>query len=358
MSISTAALVGALAVGTVAAYRWVVPSDIGKLGNLSSVKPKKNEPIAYPEAYWPDSHYAELTHGKTHYFFLGPSDGPKVIAIHGITAGWVAMPAFIEGLAAKGMRVLAFDLYGRGYSDAPGVVYNEELYVSQVKELLGKVGWSKCHVLGYSLGGAIATAFSAKYPETVNKVVLIAPAGLRKSLPTGGKILTFPVIGKFIAHLVGRSILVRLSASKHNPVLVNTQPFVSIFMLYFEKGAISHHISKQQQFIKVTNLIALDHPGFMRAYLSTIDKGPVMQMDQRYTELGSKFEQGRILCIWGTDDTTCDFDPDSKVFRSLIPHARFAEIQSIGHSLLVEIPDQCVDLVTGFILQGILKRKD
>ncbi|KAI8839585.1 Alpha/Beta hydrolase protein [Chytridium lagenaria] len=324
----TTLIVGAAAIAAVTAYRTIVPSDHGSLPNLSSLTEKDDDP--YPEDFWPSSLYAPSSKGKTHYFLLGPSTGPKLICIHGITAGWTAMPNFINTLAAAGFHVLVFDLYGRGYSDAPGGEYNEDLYVGQVKELLDHVGWEKSLVLGYSLGGAIATAFSARHAERVVKLCLVAPAGLMKELPTGGKILTFPVIGKFIAHLVGRQILVRLSASKHNPALLQT--------------------AELQQFIKVTNLVALKHPGFMRAYLSTIHKGPVMNLDHRYEQIGQLIGD-RVFCIWGNADDTVNFTKDAPIFKKYNPTATFVELDGVGHSLLVEKPDECSKLIVEFFMK-------
>lgn len=48
---------------------------------------------------------------------------------------------------------MLFDLWGRGYSDAPYTYYDETLYTNQVALLLQKVGWTKTNVIGVSLGG-------------------------------------------------------------------------------------------------------------------------------------------------------------------------------------------------------------
>ncbi|KAJ3126624.1 hypothetical protein HK101_005728, partial [Irineochytrium annulatum] len=351
-TVSVGAVVAASVIaGACALYAWFVPSDhvaLGDLSNLVHAKGLKEDPF-YPESYWPGSRYAQLTRGKVHYYLLGPPTGPKVVAIHGITAGWVAMPKFIENLAEAGFRVLIYDLYGRGYSAAPGVPYNEDLYVGQVKELLDKVeeverGWGvnnaeadaarsaspRVNVLGYSLGGGIAAAFAARHPERVDKLTLIAPAGLMKVLPTGGRILTFPIIGKLIAHALGRQILIRLSASKHNPLLLDTPAL--------------------KQFVGVTNLIALRHPGFMRAYLSTVGVGPIRNLHERYASIGRDERLSRrTLCLWGDADDTVSYKKEMPQFRELVKEAKMVTFPRIGHSLLVEEPDVCAKHVIDFL---------
>lgn len=51
--------------------------------------------------------------------------------------------------------MLVFDLWGRGYSDAPAMPYDESLYTTQVALLFQKVSWSSADVVGTSLGGGM-----------------------------------------------------------------------------------------------------------------------------------------------------------------------------------------------------------
>ncbi|KAI0482198.1 Alpha/Beta hydrolase protein [Xylariaceae sp. FL0804] len=87
-------------------------------------------------------------------------------------------------LAEKGCRVMLFDLFGRGYSDAPGdLPYDTRLFTTQILLALassplawtGRAGFS---LVGYSLGGGIAANFAAAFPDLVAQLVLLAPAGL------------------------------------------------------------------------------------------------------------------------------------------------------------------------------------
>lgn len=64
-------------------------------------------------------HFARLKDGVTHYRWHGPDTGPVVVAIHGLTTPAVVWDAIIPTLTDRGFRVLSYDLYGRGLSDAP-----------------------------------------------------------------------------------------------------------------------------------------------------------------------------------------------------------------------------------------------
>lgn len=54
-------------------------------------------------------------------------------------------------IAAKGYRVLLYDLYGRGYSDAPQTTYDSTLYATQLALLMQHVGWDRAGVVGVSM---------------------------------------------------------------------------------------------------------------------------------------------------------------------------------------------------------------
>jgi len=75
------------------------------------------------------------------------------------------------------MRCL--DLYGRGYSDAPETTYDSTLYTTQLALLMQYLKWDKANIVGLSMGGGIAAAFTSQFPHLVDEgVALIASAGL------------------------------------------------------------------------------------------------------------------------------------------------------------------------------------
>jgi len=123
--------------------------------------------------------FAALTDGQTHYEWHGPENGPVAVFVHGLsTPSWV-FTGLIRGVNMMGYRVLTYDLFGRGYSDRPRHAQDHDFFDRQLRELLGDQNISgKIVLLGYSMGGAIATVFAAKTPERVERLILLAPAGL------------------------------------------------------------------------------------------------------------------------------------------------------------------------------------
>lgn len=123
--------------------------------------------------------FADLSAGLTQYQWHGPSHGPIVVCVHGLTTpGFVWLPV-VAGLTLLGCRVLTYDLYGRGYSDRPAGRQDAAFLVRQLNELMAQAdAGADLTLIGYSMGGGIAAAYAVRHPEGINRLVLIAPTGL------------------------------------------------------------------------------------------------------------------------------------------------------------------------------------
>lgn len=144
--------------------------------------------------------FAQLSQGITHYRWIGPVRGPVAVCVHGLTTPSMVWDAVANGLALMGFRVLVYDLYGRGYSDrAPGL-QDQDFFIRQLTDLLDDQGITEdVTFLGYSMGGAIVSAFAARHPERVLRLILLAPAGMGHDL---GKLAKFtrdtPILGDWL----------------------------------------------------------------------------------------------------------------------------------------------------------------
>lgn len=127
--------------------------------------------------------FANLSQGVTHYQWTGPVDGPVAVCVHGLTTPSFVYGPFAEGLAAKGYRVLTYDLYGRGFSDRPKGEQDSAFFNRQLNDLLADQGVTEPFVLvGYSMGGAIGAGFAAAHLTRVKQLILLAPAGMALDL--------------------------------------------------------------------------------------------------------------------------------------------------------------------------------
>ena len=122
--------------------------------------------------------FIQLEDGVVSYYWKGPEDGDIVVLVHGLSTPKFVWDGNVDALTAAGNRVLVYDHLGRGFSDRPDIVYDGDLYVRELSNLLDGLHVTQpVNLVGYSMGGGNVIGFAARYPERVKKLILIAPAG-------------------------------------------------------------------------------------------------------------------------------------------------------------------------------------
>ncbi len=97
-------------------------------------------------------------------------EGEPLVLIHGILdiSGWSNQ---IPTLSQR-YRVVAFDNRGVGRTDSTEPPYTTAGMADDTAGLLDVLGIDQAHIVGYSLGGAIAQELAIKYPERVKSLIL------------------------------------------------------------------------------------------------------------------------------------------------------------------------------------------
>ena len=99
--------------------------------------------------------------------------GNWIVAIGGFaTAYWQSWTRYLPALA--GYKVLALDSRGSGASDAPDQPYSTAMMARDVLGLMDHLGIEKAHVLGRSLGGAVAQELALQQQHRVRSLALSA----------------------------------------------------------------------------------------------------------------------------------------------------------------------------------------
>ena len=104
-------------------------------------------------------------------------DGPRVLCLH----GWLDNAASFVPLAPllDKLDLFALDLPGHGYSEHRHKTarYHFIDYLWDVDAVLDALAWESCHLIGHSMGGAIATVYAAGAPERVTSATLLDALG-------------------------------------------------------------------------------------------------------------------------------------------------------------------------------------
>lgn len=133
-------------------------------------------PTASGEADGPSAEIIEVAGHRIRRLKAGPDDGAPVLLLHGFGAdleGW----AFNQGALASSCPVHAIDLPGHGGSGKVLSDGGAEALGSTVVDYIDAEGLTGVHLVGHSLGGAVAVHTALRAPERVSALTLIAPAG-------------------------------------------------------------------------------------------------------------------------------------------------------------------------------------
>lgn len=117
-------------------------------------------------------------HGeRIHYRALG--DGPPIVLVHAPDVGACCgeWRRNMEPLAGK-HSVFAVDLPGYGLSDIHRTAYDAELYIQFLADFLRVVAGSQARLVGCGLGGSYLVHVANRWPELVDRLILICPAGI------------------------------------------------------------------------------------------------------------------------------------------------------------------------------------
>jgi len=114
---------------------------------------------------------------------LGPDGGTPILMIHGFGAD-LSTWMFNQEAIAGDRAVYALDLPGHGGSSKQVDDGSVEGLARMVKAYMDVVGIDRAHLVGHSLGGAIALEVASTAPDRVAALTLIAPAAFGPEIAT------------------------------------------------------------------------------------------------------------------------------------------------------------------------------
>lgn len=264
-----------------------------------------------------------LEEGNVHYRLQGPESAPLVVLVHGGgVTGQEVWKKNIPYLLDQGYQVLAYDLYGRGYSDRPRVKHNPELFLTQLEQLLEKLQIDKpFHLVALSMGAMIALDYIYKHPNMVRKIILIDPAaaGTYELHP----FLQVPVISDFIMTVAWYPRAIENQRKE----FVNNEKFET----YAER--LSYF---------------MDFKGYKHSNYSTWRH----MLNKSKLHLVEAIPPSRLLLIYGANDPYFR-EGQRESFQARLPSMQTARINDAGHMPNYEKPEEVNDLIHRFLTEDL-----
>jgi len=99
--------------------------------------------------------------------------GFPLILIHGLSDDSTLWTPLIQEFS-RHYWTIALDVRGHGHSGKPDMPYSIQLFSEDLLGFLEKLNIPQAHLIGLSMGGAIAQQFTLDHPEKIRSLILLS----------------------------------------------------------------------------------------------------------------------------------------------------------------------------------------
>nr|WP_220466528.1 alpha/beta fold hydrolase [Pseudomonas putida] len=248
-----------------------------------------------------------------------------VVMLHGSgpgASGWANFNRNIEPLVEAGFRVILMDCPGWSKSDSiVSTGSRSDLNARVLKGLVDKLDLDKVHLLGNSMGGHTAVAFTLTWPERVGKLVLMGGG-------TGGvsPFVSMPTEG-----------IKLLNGLYREPTIENLKKMMNIFV--YDTSDLTEELFQA----RLDNMLARkDHlENFTASLAANLKQFP--DFGHRLGEI-----QAETLVVWGRNDRFVPMDTGLRLVAG-IPNSQLHVFNKCGHWAQWEHADTFNRMVLDFL---------
>lgn len=273
-----------------------------------------------------------LVNGQT-YYVTNTLNGekPVLLMLHGFTGSNKTFQESITHLEEH-FSIVAPDLLGHGKTDSPDEIarYSIERIVDDLVTILQELKIMQCFVLGYSMGGRVATAFASAHPEMVRGLILVSssPGLAQKDLQES-----------------------RVQADNRLADMLETEGIIS-FVDYWEKLAL--FASQEVLSDELKKRIRLERLAQNPNGLAMSLRGMGTGKQPSYWNHLADFTFPVLLMTGSLDEK---FEKIAQEMQQLIPNSTHVTVQNAGHAVYLEQPNIFLSQLTNW-LEVILKEEE
>ncbi|MBC1780734.1 2-succinyl-6-hydroxy-2,4-cyclohexadiene-1-carboxylate synthase [Listeria welshimeri] len=273
-----------------------------------------------------------LVNGQT-YYVTNTVNGekPVLLMLHGFTGSNKTFQESITHLE-KHFSIVAPDLLGHGKTDSPDEIarYSIERIVEDIVTILQELKIMQCFVLGYSMGGRVATAFASAHPEMVRGLILVSssPGLAQKDLQES-----------------------RVQADNRLADMLESEGIRS-FVDYWEKLAL--FASQEVLSDELKKRIRLERLAQNPNGLAMSLRGMGTGKQPSYWNHLADFTFPVLLMTGSLDEK---FEKIAQEMQQLIPNSTHVTVQNAGHAVYLEQPNIFLSQLTNW-LEVILKEEE
>lgn len=259
-----------------------------------------------------------------HYVDTRPEGGAATLLCVPGYNGSVAEFLPIMRRLPSSWRLVAVDLPGNGKSGKPDIAYSISGFVDFLSAFSSEIGLSRFTLVGHSMGGQIAVHFTHRFPQTVERLILLDPYGLE---------------GEADAWMP----LARSGPIVDIALAMNTRLFIEWSLrlnLFYDPAKVS------EEYIDAAAEAMLSPEGRNSVSRITREVLGTEPVDALLPQIDQE-----TLLLWGEEDRL--LEPKwSMRFAALLPRVRLRMVPQCGHSPAVEQPDGTAALIADFVEEG------
>lgn len=242
---------------------------------------------------------------------MWPGAGRPVLILHGWGSAGDRWLEIGQRIHEAGHRVFALDLPGFGGSSEPPAAWDTAQYAKFLEQYVSSLGFAGTPfaMVGHSFGGQVALRFTAMFPQSVGKLVLIAAAGVRLAPPMKQRVIQG---------------LAKVGRPLRAPLRVIGLETLALKLIGRFSGSYDY---------------AMATPA-MREVLKR-----VVREDLRSLMPGIRTP---ALLLWARDDITTPLK-EGQMMARLLPHSRLVEFPDGGHRAYKQYGPETARLISDFI---------
>lgn len=263
-----------------------------------------------------------------HIHYLKAGSGSPLILIHGGGSHCSQFLNIVKPLSQH-FELYVVDRPGCGLSDTidyRGVDY-EQSAVDFLDSFMNAVGLKSSILLGNSMGGFFILCYALRYPERVDKLMLVgAPAGMNRWIPPMLRLMGMKGLNRIIMNTVGKPSVKNVRNLFRQLLVADIGNVPEVFLEHTYYYQLLPNIRKSFRSL-LENVLTLN--GF-REHLLLTDRLHRLQMP--------------VSFIWGDQDV---FEkPDSgRQKAKAVPQHTFNVVRNAGHLPWLDQPEACVSLI-------------
>lgn len=113
-----------------------------------------------------------LQYKNTSIHYTDSGNGNPIVLLHGFLENLSIWEPFLNDLS-KSRRIICIDLLGHGQTGCMGYIHTMDMMAEAVHSVLSYLKIKKCTIVGHSMGGYVALAYTEKHPNLVNGILLV-----------------------------------------------------------------------------------------------------------------------------------------------------------------------------------------